>query len=672
MKPRGGDRRRAAPAAVETSDVTRFRAYGAALLVLTLTCVGVLALRSGPSALVTPGPLARPHESLACANCHADERPASTSCSGCHGAHPSARSAHAALARQGELACGGCHAVHRSEAGLAFESDGSVSHYGTGFERTIARARGAGPPPTPGENPVFVPLVSREACARCHDLARATDPAWACFAGAAKGAYALCFDEHRRPAERSGARAAERDAAVERARELAPRLSGARLASFASSGASLLVSALAAGLVIFIAKRRARRAKSPRSLPLATPAAGIRRLPVVDATRCLGCHACVDACPYDVLEMVRYVAVPTRLEQCCGAGSCLVVCPNGSLELREGAAPATGPQLSARLESLDKKGIFLAGDVSGGSLIRSALEQGVKVAAAVAGELALSPYAARKRQRPDGSDQAPFDLVVVGAGPAGLAAGLAAKERDLAVILLEQASIGESIRRFSREKLVLDTPPTEDSSLPLWIGDAKKEDLLRRWLREVHARSLDVREGARVVGIDRLGEGSFRVRAVRPDASELVIATRRVVIASGRRGSPRKLEATVPESALGRVHYELSDARAFAGSRTLVVGLGDVAMETALALALQPRTNVTVVHRGSGFSRGRQKNIEALGRMVAEGRIGLLFDTTVKTIRPQHLVVISTAAERTLPYDALFVHIGSEADDDSSRFWLRP
>ncbi len=672
MTARGPDRRRAAPAAVETSDVTRFRAFGVAAFVLTLTVVGLLAFRSGPSALVTPGPLARPHEALSCANCHdgQGERRASTSCSGCHGAHPSARTAHAALARQGELGCGDCHAVHRSETGLAFDADGGVSHYGTGFERKLTRASLEGSPLAPGTAPVFVPLVSGDACSRCHELERATDPAWACFAGAKRGEYSLCFDEHRRPAERSGARAAERDAAVERARELAPALGRPRFAKVVSGGAPFLAGALAAGLVVFFVKRRARRAKPMRSLPLATPGVAVRRLPVVDATRCLGCQACVDACPYDVLEMVRYVAVATRREQCCGAGSCLVACPNGSLALLEGPAPVAGPRLSAELESLDRVGIFLAGDVSGGSLIRSALEQGVKVARAVAGELARSPHAAGKRRKPDGNDEAPFDLVVVGAGPAGLAAGLAAKERDLGVVVLEQASIAESIRRFSRDKLVLDTPPTADANLPLWIGDAKKEDLLRRWLREVHARALDVREGARVIGIDTLGPGSFRIRAVRPDGSVLAIAARRVVVATGRRGSPRKLEASVPDAALERVHYELSDARAFAGTRAVVVGLGDVAMETAIALALQPRTSVTVAYRGSGFSRGRQKNIETLGRMVAEGRIGLLFETNVKTIRPQHLVVTtggSRAVDRTIPYDALFVHIGSEAGDEFSR-----
>jgi thioredoxin reductase len=163
------------------------------------------------------------------------------------------------------------------------------------------------------------------------------------------------------------------------------------------------------------------------------------------------------------------------------------------------------------------------------------------------------------------------------------------------------------------------------------------------------------------VGIDVFPPGAFRVRAARSDGVTLELFSRRVVVATGRRGSPRKLGASVPEVALGRVHYELSDARAFAGKRAVVVGLGDVALETALALALQPETSVTLVHRGAGFSRGRQQNIEAVGRRVAEGRIGLFFGATVRTIGAEHVVVDTETHSRTIGYDALFVHIGSEA-----------
>jgi thioredoxin reductase len=350
-----------------------------------------------------------------------------------------------------------------------------------------------------------------------------------------------------------------------------------------------------------------------------------------------------------------------RPDACCGAGSCLVACPNGSLTLARGAEGPIAPRLSAALELLDRPGVHLAGDATGGALIRSALEQGTRAARAIAQALGSRRLGFAGRRTPDGSELAPLDVIVVGAGPAGLATGLEALRHGLDVLVLEQASIAESIRRFSRDKLVLGAAANGELDVPLWVGDARKEELVRRWLREVHARRLCVRERTRVSEVRACGAESFRVRAVTEGESELALFARRVVIATGSRGSPRRLAASVPDDAMSRVHYDLSDARAFAGRNAVVIGLGDVAMETALALALQPGTTVTLVHRGTGFSRGRQQNVEAIGRLAAAGRIDLLFGGVVRSIHAERLVVELAEGTRNIPYDALFVHIGSEA-----------
>ncbi|MGG7377362.1 NAD-binding protein, partial [Escherichia coli] len=75
------------------------------------------------------------------------------------------------------------------------------------------------------------------------------------------------------------------------------------------------------------------------------------------------------------------------------------------------------------------------------------------------------------------------------------------------------------------------------------------------------------------------------------------------------------------------VHYHLFDARSFEGKRVVIVGLGDVAMEAAIALSRQPNTAVTVVHRGDGFTRGKSRNIAEVRRLADAGRIGLRFST---------------------------------------------
>jgi len=646
-----------------SSDQARSRGLLGGAVFGALLLVALLAWRHGARELVAPGPLARPHAGFTCTSCHA-ENTAQITCGGCHGPHPSSRSAHRSLAVEGTLTCGTCHAVHRSEAGIAFEPDGSVSIFDTGFDQVVVPP----PPPiasvsaraandrelTPSRlsSATLVPLVRAGACAECHDLDGARDPARSCVTGGADS-FSLCFDEHRRPATKTASAATARDAALERARFLvrsrsvtAPLGAPRRLLAAGMPVALACGGALVFGLVL---RRRSLARPTEPSGRAVVP--GVRRLPVIDAARCLGCHACVDACPYDALGIRRYVAVLERPEACCGAGPCADACPNGSLTLLEGALPLAGPRLSNELEVSGRPGLFLAGDVTGSTLIRNAARQGVAVARAVHARLAGSTHG----DDSPGSER--VDLLVVGAGPAGLAAGLTARSLGLSVVVLDQAGVAASIRRFSRQKLVLDAASREDEALPLWLGDAPKEELLERWQRTLRGARLEVREGVRVTGVE--GSGPFRIEAELADGARAGFRARHVLIAIGTRGTPRPLAVPVPEACVARVHYELSDARAFAGKRVVVIGLGDVAMESALALAAQPDTHVTIVHRGAGFSRGARRNIDAVGRLLARGRLRLVLGASVRALGVASLEIEVLGGVRSLPYDALFVHVGT-------------
>jgi thioredoxin reductase/NAD-dependent dihydropyrimidine dehydrogenase PreA subunit len=654
--PGSAGRRRRVELAVETSDVRRFRGFARAALLGAAAVLFALLFVEGPRSATAPGPLARPHAALACANCHATEAAsASAACAQCHGERRSERRAHTELVRQGELTCASCHSVHRGEHGLAFETDGSVHLYGSGFETEIAPAGAAETPRLSRE--IFVPLIAEAACARCHDPENPRDLAAHCFAGAnPPGGFALCFDEHRKVATASATQPAARDAAVEAARALAQSTSlhgASRLATLGPNALYLLFGLAVSFVVVRFANTRAAARAKPNAAPLPR---GVRRLPVIDPARCLGCEACVDACPFDALEVRRYVAVLARPDDCCGAGPCQEACPNGSLLLRGEPVALEGPVLSEALECPERRGLFLAGDVTGGSLVRNAVRQGVAVAETIA-----------RRKRAYGQGPIAHDLIVVGAGPAGLAAALRAQALGLTVRVLEQASIAESIRRFSRGKLVLDAG-SSDEQAPLWLGDAPKEELLKRWLYDVRSARLDVREGSRVMDISANDPtiGGFSVTVEREARRETQRAAQ-VLIAAGARGTPRALPVPVPESLEGRVHYELSDARTFAGKRVIVVGLGDVAMETALALAAQPGSEVSVAHRAAGFRRGKQRNIDALSALVARGRVKICFRTEVEGFGPSALVVRCDGKRSVLPFDALFVHIGSVPAHDLLR-----
>ncbi len=615
------------------SDVLRARALLIAALAAAIGLAAALFASDGAGRVLAPAPVSMPHQraGLECQSCHEAESTA-LACTGCHGAQRSARAGHQRLAARGELGCNSCHRAHGAE-GVRTDEQGRLFHF-TG-RGEWAHGTGLLAPSS------ALPFVAGERCGACHDLERESDPAAHCFSGASPN---LCFDEHAGPS-RPG-----RSALAEAARSLAQSgVSDQRSKPWARI-AWQLGTAFGFGLVaLFVVRWRGR--KQVASARPETPAGGARRrLPVIDSARCLGCAACVEACPHDVLEVSRHVALVARPDACCGLSLCAERCPNGSLQLVLGEPQSNLPALSAELESKSQPGLFLAGDVTGQALIRTAVQQGAAAADAVARSLG------RQELRGDGI----HDLAIIGAGPAGLSAALQAKKLGLNAVVLEQGRVAESIQSFSRDKIVLDSQASADD-LPLWVGECHKDELVRRWLRTVRAQKLDLREHARVASWRKLADKScFELRFA--DSAAPLLA-RRVLLAVGRRGSPRKLEVPLAAAAQSRVHYSLSDARSFAGRRVVIVGLGDSAMEAAVALAKQNGTRIDVVYRGSEHRRGKRRNIAEIRRLCNAGRIAVHWSSEVARVGLDSIVVAADGAERELAYDALFVLIGGAASD---------
>jgi thioredoxin reductase len=252
------------------------------------------------------------------------------------------------------------------------------------------------------------------------------------------------------------------------------------------------------------------------------------------------------------------------------------------------------------------------------------------------------------------------DLVVVGAGPAGLSAALEARELQLSCVVLDQSTTAATIRSFPRGKIVHDPPIELPLEGALWLRESTKEELVAQWARIVRAHRLDLREHHKVTGIS--GErGAFVISAQTPVGVKTVRAAR-VLLATGRRGTPRPLDAVVAPSAAGKVSHTLSDARALAGKRVLVVGLGDAAMEAAVALARQPGTTVTVSYRGSGFRRGRARNIEEVQRLAASGRVRVVFESTLEGVdeRSAHLRISGRSEPEAIEVDVVLALLGGE------------
>ncbi|KAB2963739.1 MAG: FAD-binding protein, partial [Thermoanaerobaculia bacterium] len=394
----------------------------------------------------------------------------------------------------------------------------------------------------------------------------------------------------------------------------------------------------------FRSRRRADRARlaEARALGLDRPVA---QFPFVDPTHCIGCGACVKACPEgDVLGVVGGVAVVINGLRCVGHGRCADACPVGAIEIGLGDLKSRRdvPILTDELETT-VPGVFIAGELSGLALIRNAIRQGASVIETIAGRL---------RSAPPGPSGA-ADVVIVGAGPAGLAAALAAREHGLDVRVLDQsAGLGGTILHFPSRKMVLTRPVELPGGCALSREEYSKEEVLELLGEEIARRGVAVRHGERLLGIERTDD-AFEVRT----AAGLHRA-RHVVLALGRRGTPRKLG--VPGEERSRVMYQLRDAESYQRQDLLVVGGGDSAVEAAIGLARQPGNRVTVSYRKDAFYRIKRKNQEVIETMLERGRVRAVFESEVESIGEREVVLRTPAGAETLANDYLFVLIGGE------------
>jgi thioredoxin reductase (NADPH) len=363
--------------------------------------------------------------------------------------------------------------------------------------------------------------------------------------------------------------------------------------------------------------------------------------PVVDHKKCIGCGSCIKACPempgHTVLGLINGKADLVSPTACIGHGACRTACPVDAITLVFGTArrgielPRVNPWFETNVA-----GVFVAGELGGMGLIRNAVEQGRQAVEQI------------MDRRPRGrGDQ--LDLVIIGAGPAGFAASLAAMDKKLRFATVEQESIGGCVFQYPRGKIVM----TQPAILPI-VGKVKmtlttKEDLLAFWLDVQRQTGLEIRCNERVDAVVPDGDGFI----VKTTKGELRAAS--VLLSVGRRGTPRKLG--VPGEDLSKVVYRLIDPEQYAGQKVLVIGGGDSALEAAASLA-EAGASATLSYRGDAFQRAKQRNRDRVDNAVNAGSLSLLLKSEVKAIEGNRVAIVHDGRGIHLPNDAIIVNAG--------------
>jgi NosR/NirI family nitrous oxide reductase transcriptional regulator len=296
------------------------------------------------------------------------------------------------------------------------------------------------------------------------------------------------------------------------------------------------------------------------------------------------------------------------------------------------------------------KGIYIIGDLTGIPLLKLASESGKKIINTILSEQNF------QKLKSSNKDDEIYDLVIIGAGPAGIAAGIEAANQKLKFTIIESAQKFNTIVNFPKGKPIFAEPAVYDQQSALKINDGTKESLLEELENQLTGIDLPIEEGVMVDRIDNKGD-HFELITKKVNYKAL-----KVVLAIGKSGNARMLN--VPGENLPKVYNRLFDPADAKEHDVLVVGGGDSAIETAIATA-EYANSVTISYRKPAFARPKEGNVEKLIQLEGDGKLKLLMETNVKEIKENSVFIVDKKGkESVLDNTMIFTMIGRELPVD--------
>lgn len=367
--------------------------------------------------------------------------------------------------------------------------------------------------------------------------------------------------------------------------------------------------------------------------------------PHIDTNYCIGCATCTTVCPEgDVLAMIAGKAAIVNGHKCIGHGLCADACPVGAITMVKAAPSMAGdlPALSPEYETTVSN-LFIVGELGGLALIKNAVNQGRDCVDTIVARL-----------KKDGAPQSipgVYDLLIIGAGPAGISASLRAIEQNLNYLTIERDEVGGTVAKYPRQKLVM-TSPVE---FPMYGKFKKmqlsKENLLAFWDMILNRADFKVCTGEKVEDVKKDERGIFTVMTATNH-----YRSRAVVLALGRAGEPRRLGAKGED--LPKVMYRLIEADHYINKKILVVGGGDSAVEAAMGLASQLGNQVTLSYRGEQFVRIKERNAKRIADFARSNKVKVLFNSNPVEFNPDSVILEVGGVKQEIPNDFVWIFAG--------------